>query len=467
MKNIAILIGVTEYKNKERNLPVCKNDVENMYKIISASSKYEIIEVIKGSCTSSEIRNKIMKIEKDIDKEEIGELFFYFSGHGYSSSGNFYFCASDTDIVDINSTGIIYNQIDDIIRKINPKLYVKVIDACQSSTYYIKDFSSEEKNINDCYFMFSSKQTQSSWTGKYMSDFTKFYIEAIIKNQESQSIKYIDICNYLADQFKKTIQTPEFVTQGDMLGEFIEYNSKVKKCLIEIQKELEENIENNKKIEELPLKEIIHTKIQKLATQDMYKEFMKLLNENIKSIQIYNEDLKVEFDLVVEYNSNINDIVDKAIIANWVYENKEKYNLFANSNIGFLRSTLAYNLRRTLGTINGQNEVVNLEKVTITENEFPCHYMIEYIPKEFGLEKYCIDLVIISSPYKIYLFFMNIIQSLASWNSYEMKVSSEWKKYEIEIKNKDQIRNVISEYINSFEDYVIKSINDYIDNLEN
>lgn len=465
MKNIAILIGITEYKNKEKNLPMCKNDVDNMYKIISTSSKYEIIEIMKGTCTSSEIRDKIMKIEKDIDGEEIGELFFYFSGHGYSSNGNFYFCTSDTDIVDINSTGILYNQIDDIIRKINPKLYVKVIDACQSSTYYIKDLNVEEKSINDCYFMFSSKQTQSSWASKYMSDFTKFYIEAIIKNKESKSIKYIDICNYLADQFKKMSQTPEFVMQGDMLGEFIKYNSNVKKCLSEIQNNLEENVENNKNVEQIPLKEIIHTKIRKIATQDMYKEFMSLLDENIKNIQIYNEDLKVEFNLNVEHDNNIDNIIDKAIISNWVYENKEKYNLFANSNIGLLRNELAYNIRRALGTINGNNEIE--EKVTITESEFPCHYVIEYIPKEFGLEKYCIDLVIISSPYKIYLFFMNIIQALASWNSYEMKVSSEWKKYEIEIKNKDQIRNVISEYINSFEDYVIKSINDYIDNLEN
>ncbi len=465
MKNIAILIGITEYKNKEKNLPVCKNDVENIHKIILASSKYEIIEVIKGSCTSSEIRNKIMEIEKDVD-EEIGELFFYFSGHGYNYNGNFYYCASDTDIIDINSTGILYEQIDDIIRKINPRLYVKVIDACQSSTYYIKNINSEEKKINDCYFMFSSKQTQSSWTGKYMSDFTKLYIEAIIKNQESQSIKYIDICNYLADKFQKLNQTPEFVTQGDMLGEFINYNPKVKECLIEIGSKLEENIVNNKKVEEISLKDIIHTKIKKLATQDMYKGFMELLNENINSIQIHNEDLKREFDLNVKSNNNIDNIIDKENIANWVYENKEKYNLFANSNIGQLRRMLAYNLRRTLGTISGQNEIENLEKITITENEFPYHYTIEYIPKEIGLEKYCIDLVIISSPYKIYLFFMNIIQSLASWNSYEVKISSEWKKYEIEIKNKEQIQNVISEYINIFEDYVIKAINEYLDNLD-
>lgn len=465
MKNIAILIGITEYKNKEKNLPICQNDVENMYDIIQASSKYEMIEVMKGNCTSSEIRNKIIKIEKEVD-QEIGELFFYFSGHGYSSDEKFYFCASDTDIANINSTGILYEQIDDIIRKINPKLFVKVIDACQSSTYYIKNFSSEEKKINDCYFMFSSKQNQSSWAGKYMSDFTKLYLEAIIKNQEKQSIKYIEICNYLADQFQKLNQTPEFVTQGDMLGEFIDYNAEVRKCLKQIEGKLKDNVESKKKIEETSLQEMIQMKIQKIATQDMYKGFMNLLDENINSIQIQNEDLKREYSINIENNGNLNNILDKEKISNWIYENKEKYNLFANSNIGQLRKMLAYNLRRALGNINGQDEMKNLEKVTITENEYPCHYIIEYIPKEIGLEKYCIDLIIISSPYKIYLFFMNIIQSLASWNSYEVKTSSEWQKKEIAIKDKAQIQNLISEYINSFEDYVINSINEYLDNLD-
>lgn len=465
MKNIAILIGITEYKNEEKNLPMCENDVENMYKIISASSKYEIIEIIKGKCTSSEMRNRIMEIKESID-EEIGELFFYFSGHGYNSKGNFYFCTSDTDTTDINSTGILYNQIDDIIRKINPKLFVKVIDACQSSTYYIKNLNLQEKKINDCYFMFSSKQTQSSWAGKYMSEFTKFYIEAIIKNQGKRSIKYIDICNYLADHFQDSNQTPEFVTQGDMLGEFIAYNTKVKECLKQIEEKLNEGIEEKKK-DETPLQEVIRMKIKKIATQDMYREFMNLLNKELNSIHIQNEDLEKEYNLNVQSNNNVDNILDKENIANWIYENKEKYNLFANSNVGQLRRLLAYNLRRALKTLNGEDEIKDMEKVEITENEFPCHYIIEYIPKEIGLEKYCIEIVIVSSPYKIYLFFMNIIQSLASWNSYETKISTEWKKIEVEIRNKEQIKNMISEYQSRFEEYVISAINKYLEGLEN
>lgn len=464
MKNIAILIGITEYKNQNDNLPMCENDVENVYKIISASEKYEMIEIMKGNVSSAEIRNKIIEIEKKV-KEEIGEVFFYFSGHGYTANGNFYFCTSDTDVSDINSTAVKHEQIDDIIRRINPKLYVKVVDACHSSTYYIKDFNYEAKRINNCYFLFSSKQTQASLANNYMSNFTKFFIEAIIKNKEQQSIKYIDICNYLADQFKKLDQTPEFVTQGDMLEEFISYSKTVKEVLKVLENDITSSNGRRNVDVQVSLGEMINSKIQKIATKDMYKEFMEQLNDNINDIQIINEDLKKEFVLNLYYDKNIDDILDKAIIANWIYENKEKYNLFASSNIGQLRRMLAYNLGRALEKINGKNEMENTEKITITENEFPFHYKIEYIPQKIGLEKYCADLIIISSPYKIYLFFKNEIYSLISWDRYELKTSSEWKKYEIEIKEKEKIDAIIKEYMNDFEEYVIKAINEYLSNL--
>lgn len=464
MKNIAILVGITEYKDKSNNLPMCKNDVENMYKIISASGKYELIEVLKNEVDSSIIRNKMMEIEKNIT-EEIGELFFYFSGHGYTVNDNFYFCTSDTDVNDINSTSILYDQIDDIVRKINPKLYVKVVDACYSSTYYIKDFNNKAKKINNCYFMFSSKQTQTSMANAYMSDFTKFFIDAIIKNKGKGSIKYIDICNYLADQFKKQKQTPEFITQGDMLSEFINYNTKVDELLNILEREFNDKFDNINLKEQISLEEMINEKIKKIATKDMYNEFMELIQEKINEIQIKNEDLKKEFNLNLCCDKNIENISDKAIIANWIYENKEKYNLFANSNIGYLRRMIAYNLGRALEKINGKNEMENTEKIIITEDEFPFHYEIEYIPKSVGLEKYNIDIIIISSPYKIYLFFMNKIYSLSSWSNYELKDTMEWKKYEIEIKEKDKISKVIDDYMNDFENYVINAINEYLTNL--
>lgn len=465
MKNVAILIGITEYKEKSINLPMCEKDVESMYKIISASGKYEYIEVLKGNIDSEKIRNKIMELENKIE-EEIGELFFYFSGHGYTANNNFYFCTSDTDINDINSTSILYNQIDDIVRRINPRLYVKVVDACYSSTYYIKDFNCTPKKINNCYFMFSSKQTQTSFANKYMSDFTRFFIEAIIKNKEKESIKYVDISNYLADQFKKQKQTPEFITQGDMLNEFISYNENVNEILNVLENEFHTENDNSSNLNvQVSLHERINEKIKKIATKEMYYEFMKFFKEKLSSIQINNEDLKKEFNLRLHCDKNIEKISDKAIIANWVYENKEKYNLFASSNVGELRRMLAYNLGRTLEKINGKNEIENTERVIVTENSYPFHYEIEYIPKSIGLPKYAIDIIIISSPYKMYIFLQNKVYTLISWNDYELKDTSKWQKNEIEIEEKDEIAKVIDNYKKEFESYVINSINEYLNKL--
>lgn len=464
MKNIAILIGVSDYKNKSNDLPMCENDVEAIHRIVLASQKYEIVEVIKGNVNSSQLRNRIIEIEKNID-EDVGELFFYFSGHGYVLKNHFYFCTSDTDLNDINSTAIEHEQIDDIVRRINPRLYVKVVDACYSSTQYIKEFDYKTKSINNCYFLFSSRSIEQSIADNDMSFFTKYFIEAIIKNNKEKSIKYIDIVNYLADQFTRERQTPEFITQGDMLDEFVEYNDSVKKVLEDLKNEHAKKNEPEDTIITISMEELINEKIRKIASQDEYRRVMELIDENIRNVKINGEELRKAFNLNVYSNKDIDNIPDKEIIANWIFENKEKCNLFANTNIGQLRKILAYNLGRALEKINGRNETENVEKITITETEFPFHYIIEYIPKKIGIEKYGIELIIISSPYKIYLFFSKEIFSLVSWSDYELKESTQWEKYEIEIRENENISELIESYIKDFEKYIVKAISEYLKNL--
>ena len=213
------------------------------------------------------------------------------------------------------------------------------------------------------------------------------------------------------------------------------------------------------------MEELINEKIRKIASQDEYRRVMELIDENIRNVKINGEELRKAFNLNVYSNKDIDNIPDKEIIANWIFENKEKCNLFANTNIGQLRKILAYNLGRALEKINGRNETENVEKITITETEFPFHYIIEYIPKKIGIEKYGIELIIISSPYKIYLFFSKEIFSLVSWSDYELKESTQWEKYEIEIRENENISELIESYIKDFEKYIVKAISEYLKNL--
>ena len=288
MKNVAVLIGITEYKEKSINLPMCEKDVESMYKIISASGKYEYIEVLKGNIDSEKIRNKMMELENKIE-EEIGELFFYFSGHGYTANNNFYFCTSDTDINDINSTSILYNQIDDIVRRINPRLYVKVVDACYSSTYYIKDFNCTPKKINNCYFMFSSKQTQTSFANKYMSDFTRFFIEAIIKNKEKLVFSEIDLDKYITTSTKVEQSSMDARLEKIYLDE-LENNikSKFKNAGIEIIKcTIDAELDTTKK------NAGIHSIDVKVKNVDDEQKISKIKQEIIEEYEISEDKIKI------------------------------------------------------------------------------------------------------------------------------------------------------------------------------
>lgn len=86
MSNIAILLGVSVYEDA-KDLPACKNDVESMYQLLQATGKYSILK-LSQDITKSTLIDKIDDFLKSTD-EQLGEILFYFSGHG---------CQDDTDL---------------------------------------------------------------------------------------------------------------------------------------------------------------------------------------------------------------------------------------------------------------------------------------------------------------------------------------------------------------------------------
>ena len=57
MKNIAIIIGIDKYENNQ-DLLACKNDSEDMHKIISNSGKYDEEIYCNGKYSNSDIIKK-------------------------------------------------------------------------------------------------------------------------------------------------------------------------------------------------------------------------------------------------------------------------------------------------------------------------------------------------------------------------------------------------------------------------
>src|SRR5438067_12490228 len=81
MKNIAFLIGVSEY-TREQPLPACKPDVIRIHKLLESTGKYSQIVSVSEETTANALKDLLRDFFSKYKGESIEEAFFYFSGHG-------------------------------------------------------------------------------------------------------------------------------------------------------------------------------------------------------------------------------------------------------------------------------------------------------------------------------------------------------------------------------------------------
>lgn len=223
--NIAILIGISKYKS-EGALPACGFDVENMHRLLVATKKYDDILMIIENTNASQVKDALRQFfGKYQTIGGVEEAFVYFSGHGVYQ-GDAMLCCSDFESNRPATTSISNSELDDLLRSVKSSVVVKVIDACQSGSPYIKDASAgfekalSKSSLSSFICMASSRQDQSSYASASESRFTKRWIEAAL-SKEDGIVLYRDIQAALADAFvSDPDQTPFFVSQGSGLESF-------------------------------------------------------------------------------------------------------------------------------------------------------------------------------------------------------------------------------------------------------
>jgi hypothetical protein len=231
--NIAILIGISKYKS-EAALPACAFDAENMRRLLLATKKYDDVQLVTEHTNANQVKEVLRQFfGKYQTAGGIDEAFIYFSGHGVYQSDAM-FCCADFDSSRPATTSISNGELDDLLRSVKPTVAVKVIDACQSGSSYIKDASAGfekalgKSAISSFICMASSRQDQSSYASSTESEFTKKWIEAAL-SKESGSILYRDVHSALADAFvSNPDQTPFFVIQGSGLEVFSDVTDDMK-----------------------------------------------------------------------------------------------------------------------------------------------------------------------------------------------------------------------------------------------
>lgn len=223
--NIAVLIGISNYRLASP-LPACEKDVAEMRRLLSATKKYDDVFCISTNTDAAPLKDTLRAFfARHQASKPVQEAFVYFSGHG-TYQEDVLLCCSDFDQGRPKSTAVTNEELDDLLRSVEPHVAVKVLDACQSGSQYIKDMTPGfEKTLRDSRLksficMASSKTDQSSYATAECSFFTAHFIEAALSRAEG-TVLYRDIQAALADAFVPTpAQTPYFVTQGTGLEVF-------------------------------------------------------------------------------------------------------------------------------------------------------------------------------------------------------------------------------------------------------
>lgn len=256
MKNLAIIIGVTDYADVQYSLPGCANDVAVMEMVLRSSGRFEVQTL--ESADGELIKNRLSETIKRYSDEEIDHLLFYFTGHGAYLNDDFHFLFRDYTGTRSAQTSLASKDLDSMLRSLQPKLAVKVIDACHSGLSYVKSGSTVQQELGEgmkatfanCHFLFSSEGDQKSYANRDMSDFTAAFAHSIVK-AKTEDVRYRYIIDSVTDAFSNQDgQTPYFVSQGPLTEILGRFDDAAKARIVSLLPKSEVNEEDL--IEEMP-----------------------------------------------------------------------------------------------------------------------------------------------------------------------------------------------------------------------
>ena len=460
--NIAILIGVSKYKNFN-NLSQCKNDVKIMRGILEKSSKYDDILCIDNNTSSGNIFNNDMdNFISKYEGKKINEILFYFSGHGVTKDNDFYFCTTNTDEDRINATSISNKNLDSLIRKLNPNLFVKIIDACESGLTYVKGVSKREElleqekgTFKNCYFFSSSQNNQSSYIKKNQkfSDFTFSFVNIIKRKfiDEKKEIKYRDMSNELADLSLEKDQTPFFIEQGSLSEIFLPYSFEIVEV---INKHL---IDNNKKGEEDEIIKESNDEINEEIAINFKEQIISSLENKLKHNSKTLKENKYQLNLSYESDNTI----PRNKICDWIIKNKEKYYIFANP-----KSKTVLKKDKMFGFFHSDEDYITITddfSVNVDDNY---QIKINYISSKKNYPMIKCHIICLYSLTKIYMFYSFSTSVPNSWDTYDEYKSDGMVKYKVfNIDNINDCDETVKELSDEFKNYADTFINKYIEIL--
>jgi hypothetical protein len=238
MKRLAILLGQSRYLQLPQ-LQACANDLRSMRLLLESTACFDRFLVLDDSVETALAAKEQLGIFLAANAAEtVGELFFYFTGHGHSTGDEFLYLWNDFDPAQQQETSLSSSEIDRMLMKVRPELLIKVVDACYAESLKSigPGFPDDHDNISkklfkNLYCLFSCQKEQHSFADSTHSFFTSLFLQAVNRPLGTR-VRYRDIIDFISGAFEKIgRQTPVFVTHADFTAQFCIVTKKVKQLL--------------------------------------------------------------------------------------------------------------------------------------------------------------------------------------------------------------------------------------------
>ena len=461
MSNYAIILGVDKYKHAPE-LPSCENDAKLMEGLLSATGKYEVLRIANNAAKHN-VQEQISTF-LPADGREIGEILFYFSGHGKQDEQGMHYALYDTDVTKINSTSLNNAELDDIIRKCSPKLYVKIVDACQSGVSYIKgldeadnDFKyTETKDFKNCIFICSSLKTQASYAGDPYSKFTKAIVDAI-NSVVAPAVKFTDIQNYLSDVFNTDggAQTPYFSTQCDGTELFCEKNPDVLAYLSSLYA-----ITPGYNDSSQPNIDAIKSYLSKCRDDSDVKAFMECIQESLSNWKLqhcfFNEFYECECKTSFPYEYQ--KYLEEASLVKMLYTRVEKENLFVEVECASVKKQ-----NPLLDSLFSSYKEVPTSYRSLA-NQLPSVFSIHFKASDANLPDYVVPFIFVYSPTFFYVFTCTKQFVRKGWKDYEAGQHTKYvyAKFEYSTFNENDWKSYQTKRLGDASEFIEKTLLEYI-----
>ena len=488
-KKIAILVGVSNYDHEE-SLPPCEKDLAIMTSIIKNTNKYDEWLVVGDSPKGGDAKSKIATFVRKYEDTDVDEVFFYYTGHGTRYSGDFLFVFSDFIKDKVEQTSLRNTELDSMLKSLSPGIAIKVVDACQAGTEYIKSGEdleeilkkSSSSSFNKTYFFFSSSSSESSIAVPAYSVFTKSFADAIV-SYSGKAVRYRDLMAFISDDTKVTSrQTPLFIQQASNTEVFCEVSEDLTKAIVGTEPFLEEKegIAEDLQPEvsfETKLIEVIKSKAADYCTEEEATESLNVLIKTIVGYKFGNV-ISQLYEVEIIPKNSYSDFTGLRSVGKWLSEEKEPYfakviyreeGYEAREKVeiqddypAFMGATY-----RLAGALEGKRKYEYrdvtkyrdvIDGIQLTAPSPCCGIDISLSPKEQNIPWNKVFIIFVFSKSKIVIFYKKEKQTEISWNQRETSNTQEWKTVHCNLKNTESIKTSVTIIMSKIEEGLVTDL---------